>query len=177
MFWEKLSKKEKFGLSIAMTFLTAALLDRFIISPIKNRFRQINQKIEISEKKLGSALRNLKQKEFITAEYQKYIDYVKKSGSDEEEVAKVLAEIEALARKSSVYLVNTKPQKPREVDFYKEYAVEIETEGDMPSLINFLHQLNTSPLLLRADKLRLSPKARESTVLKASMLITKVLVP
>jgi Tfp pilus assembly protein PilO len=101
---------------------------------------------------------------------------VERSGSDEEEVAKILGEIEALSRQSGIYLVDMKPQAPKDIDFYKEYTVEIEVEGEMIPLTTFLHQLNTSPQLLRIKKLRLTSKEEGQTGLKSSMVITKVLV-
>ncbi|MCK5082130.1 MAG: hypothetical protein KAR31_04410, partial [Candidatus Omnitrophica bacterium] len=64
----------------------------------------------------------------------------------------------------------------KEIDFYKEYAVEIDAEGDIASLIKFLHQLNTSTQLLRVEKLRLSSNKKGDKTLKASMMIIRVLV-
>lgn len=176
MFWDKLSKKEKIGLSFALAVMGVAFIDRLIISPIRERFQRIDQAIKISEKQLGHDLRNVRLKDQIAAEYEKYVKYVERSGSDEEEVAKVLGEIESLARQSKVSLVDSKPQTPKEVEFYKEYTVEIEVEGDIISLITFLYYLNTSEQLLRVEKLRLNPKRRESQTLKSSMMVTKILV-
>ncbi len=176
MIWDKLSKKEKIGLSIAFVFLAVAFLDRFLISPVRTKFNALNQQIRTSEKQLGSDMRNINQREFISEEYEQYLPYVRRSGSDEEEVAKILGEIESLARKSSVYLVDMKPRKPREVEFYKEYTVEIEAEGRMESLMSFIYQLNTSSQLLRVETLRLNLTKGDSNVLSASMLITKVLI-
>lgn len=175
MFWNKLSQKEKIGLSIAFVFLAVAFLDRLLISPIRTRFRALNQQIKISEKQLGSDIRNLNQKRVISEEYEKYYSYIHRSGSDEEEVAKILGEIESLARKSSVYLVDMKPRKPQETDLYKQYTVEIEAEGYMESLINFIYQLNTSSQLLRIETLRMSLTKSDTKTLTASMLITRVL--
>jgi len=64
----------------------------------------------------------------------------------------------------------------QKVDFYKEYSVEIEAEGEIADLTTFLHQINISPQLLRVEKLRLNAKESENKILKSSMLITKVLV-
>ena len=176
MIWDKLSKKEKIGLSVAFAFLALAFLDRMLISPIRTKFNALNLQIRISEKQLGGDMRNINQKKFIDEEYEQYLPYIRRSGSDEEEVAKILGEIEALARKSSVYLVDMKPRKPREVEFYKEYTVEIEAEGYMESLMSFIYQLNTSSQLLRVETLRLNLTKGDSNVLSASMLITKVLI-
>ena len=176
MIWDKLSKKEKIGLSVAFAFLALASLDRLLISPVRTKFNALNQQIRISEKQLGGDMRNINQKKFIGEEYEQYLPYIRRSGSDEEEVAKILGEIEALARKSSVYLVDMKPRKPREVEFYKEYTVEIEAEGYMGSVMSFIYQLNTSSQLLRVETLRLNLTKGDSNVLSASMLITKVLI-
>lgn len=176
MIWDKLSRKEKIGLSAAFVFLALAFLDRLLISPVRTKFNALNQQIRISEKQLGGDMRNINQKKFIGEEYEQYLPYIRRSGSDEEEVAKILGEIEALARKSSVYLVDMKPRKPREVEFYKEYTVEIEAEGYMESLMSFIYQLNTSSQLLRVETLRLNLTKGDSNVLSASMLITKVLI-
>lgn len=176
MFLNKLSKKEKVGLGIAVAFALLASFDRVIVEPINDRIQQINREINISEKQLGRDLRNLNQKEVITEEYQKYIQYVKKVGSDEEEVAKILVDIEELARKSRVYLVNIKPQSSKEIDFYKEYTIEINIEGEMEPIMNFLYHLNSSAQLLRAEKLRFNLGAKDSSIIKVSVLITKILI-
>ncbi len=176
MFFEKLSRKEQIGLMIAFSFLILAFLDRVIISPIRNKMKRIDREIKISEKQLSMNLRNIKQKDIIEEKYNKYVKYLKRSGSDEEEMVRILGEIEVLARKSHIYLVDSKPQTPKRVKFYKQYMVGIEVEGEMSDLITFLHELNTSSQLLRAEKVRLSIKAKKRGVIKGFMLITKVLV-
>jgi len=176
MFWDKLSNKERIGLSFAFVFMFVACLDRLIISPIREQFQHIDKAIKISEKQLGHDLRNVHLKEQIEKEFEKFAEYVKRSGSDEEEVAKLLGEIESLARQSNVYLIDVKPQTLQKVDFYKQYSVEIELEGKMSDLMAFLHRINTSTQLLRAEKLRLNSTEEGGKTLKSSVLITKVLV-
>jgi Tfp pilus assembly protein PilO len=176
VFWDKLSNKEKIGLSLAFAVMAIALFDRLIISPIKLRFQRIDRAIKINEKQLAHDLRNVHQRDQIARQFDKYVEYVQRSGSDEEEVAKILGEIESMARQSKIYLANMKPQTPKEIDFYKEYTVEIEAEGKIGALVTFLHQLNTSTLLLRVEKLRLSSIKKGDTTLRASMLIMRVLV-
>ena len=176
VFWDKLSKKEKAGMSFALAFLLVAGLDRLIINPIRVRFARVDQAIKIGEKQLGHDLRNVHLKEQIEEEFEKYVQYLERSGSDAEESKKFLGEIESLAQQSNVDLVDIKPQKPKEVDFYKEYSVEIEAEGEIADLTTFLHHINMSAQLLRVEKLRLNAKESENKMLKSSMLITKVLV-
>lgn len=176
-FFANLSKKERLGLIMATIFVSMAFLDRLVIDPVKNRLFAVNQEIKIAEKQLERNLRNINQKDLIALAYKKYIKYVKRVGSDEEEVAKILGEIEELARMSAVYLVDMKPRLPKWVDFYKEYTVEIDAEGDMESIVKFLHELYNSTQLLRAEKFRVNLKEKKSYIVKTSILITKILIP
>jgi len=174
-FFYKLSKKERIGLIAAIVVTGLVLIDRVVISPIGGRIQRINQEIKFSEKKLSRDLRNMNNKGLIESEYRKYKNYVRKtSASDEEDVANVLGEIEGLARSSGVSLVDIKPLVPKQTDFYKEYAIEVEVEGSMEQIVTFLHSLNNSAQLLRAVKLRIGLKDKESTAIKASLLVTKI---
>lgn len=176
-FLSKASKKERIGLSIAIVILSLALFDRLIVSPIAAKIRQLNQQILTDEKQLGQYLRYLQQKAAVSAEYQKYTQYVKKVGSDEEEQTKILGEIEELARRSNISILNMKPQSPKETTFYKKYEIGIEADGAMESLVNFLYQINSSSQLLRAEKVRFSLKEKDSSVIRSSIVVTKVVIP
>ena len=174
MFLAKLSQKEKTGLFISAILVSLVILDRLILTPINDRIRQINREIKIDEKQLAMGLRNLNQKEFVSSEYKKYALYLKNSGSDDEKTTAILSEVENLAHKSGVSLIDMKPQQPQNINFYKEYTIEVEAEGSMDALVRFLYELNTSSQLLRAEKLRLNLKDKDSSVVKATIQITKI---
>lgn len=173
-FFSKLAKKERIGLFIASSIVLLAFTDRLVISPIRGMIGKLNSEIEMCEEELKRDIMSLNEKKAISNEYEKYTQYVTKAGSDEEEVAKILAEIEDLARKSEVNLVDITPQAPREIDFYREYAAEIEIEGKTASIVSFLYRLSNSTLLLRAQKLRINLKA--SGNVGAFILVTKILI-
>jgi len=177
MFLDKLSKREKIGVFLGVAFLLVVFLDNLVIKPVTARVKALNMEIKTSEAQLSRYLRNLNRKDWVLEKYQKYTKYVKKGGSDEEETAKILGEIETLARKSNLTLADMKPRMPRAIGFYKEYTVEIEVEGGMNSLASFLYQLNNSTQLLRAEKVRLYPKKKGSPVIKGSIVVTKILIP
>jgi Tfp pilus assembly protein PilO len=177
MFLSNLSKKEKIGLMVAAVIFFLAFSDRLILNPINRRIQQVNQEIKTSEKQLKMGLYNLSQKETIISEYGKYSQYFKSLGSEEEDTAAILSEIETVAKKSNMTLLNLKPLPSKDKGFYKEYSIEVETEGTIESLINFIYRLNTSTQLLRVEKLRLSLKDKDSGLIKAPLLITKISFP
>ena len=131
----------------------------------------------MDEKHLAEYMRYINQKGIVTSEYQKYEKFVKKSGSDEEEQTKILGEIEELARKTSVSIANMKPLTPRATDFYKTYEVSLEVEGDMESMVNFIYQISQSGQLLRAEKVSLNLKEKDSKMVKGALSVTKVVIP
>ncbi|MDD5225731.1 MAG: type 4a pilus biogenesis protein PilO [Candidatus Omnitrophica bacterium] len=174
-FFSKLSKKEKMGLVGAGIVIMAVVIDQLVIHPMGTRLQRMGQEIAFSEKKLSHDLRNIHNKDFIAGEYKKYRDFVKKgAASDEENVSNMLAEIEGLARTAGVTLVDIKPQAAKQVDFYKEYAAEVTIEGQMEEIVAFLYKLNSSPQLLRTVKLRLGVKQKDSSAVRASMLVTNI---
>ncbi len=175
-FFSKLSVKEKKGLYIAVLIISIAAFDRLIISPIASSFRKLNHDIKTDEKRLVLGLRNLNQKDAVLAEYQKYEKNIRKTESDEEEVSKTLDEIEGLARKAHVSMIDVKTRSPQQVDFYTEYTMDLEIQGDPESIANFLYQINTSPLLLRTTRVRFGSQEKDSKGVKASIVVTRILL-
>ncbi len=173
----KLSTKEKIGLGLGIAVVLLALFDRVMIGPLSARFHFLNQEIKLAELDLCKDLRSLGEKEAITREFQDYAKYVKQMGSDEEEMARFLREIENLAHKASVNLLDVKPQMPQSKDLQKQFSVEVEAEGDMPAVIMFLYQLNTSECLLRSEKIEIKLVQQEKSLLHASILVTKIVIP
>ena len=160
---------------VAGFIVLAVFVDRLVLNPMTVKLRRMSREIALNEKKLDQDLRNMQNKDLIESEYEKYKDFVKRiSVSDEENVSNMLSEIEGLARTAGVNLVDIKPQVPKEVDFYKEYAAEVTIEGQMEQIVVFLHKLNSSAQLLRAVKVRLGLKQKDSSAVKASMLVTHI---
>jgi Tfp pilus assembly protein PilO len=173
----RMSVREKAGIAIAAIAVFIVFVDRFIVDPMTARMNQISREIKASEGDLRVAMELVKQKGAVSAEYKKYSAYVRKSGSDEEEQTKMLGEIEELARKSGVSIASMKPVAPKTVDFHKRYEVELEVDGEMEPVINFLYQLSNSPQLLRTERMSLNPKEKDSSIVKSKINVTKVVMP
>ncbi len=176
MITARFSAKEKIGLILAGVFFAFALVDRAIVGPINSKLKRINQEIKVSQAQLAFDLSNVSQKEDIAREYEKYAQYQKDVGSDEEKITIMLSALEDLGRESGLTLLDIKPQKSNEINLYKEYAISIEAEGSVESLVQFLYKLNTSEHLMRVEKLRLNVRDRDVRTIKASILVTKIFV-
>ena len=174
--FSSISKKEKIWLALSFLIVLFAFSDRLILAPISLKFKRINSVIRMREAQLAQSMHNLNSKDEIAREYEKYLPYIKSDYSEEEEVAKLLEEIENLGRNAGISITDIKPQSSKQISIYKYYVVEIEAEGRMEALTTFLYQLGTSKQLFRASKVYISVKDKETSTAKASMLITKVVL-
>lgn len=173
----KLSQREKIFLYAVIIFVSCAFLDKVVILPVAGKFGHLNEEISIQEKLLAKNVRNLLQKDIVTIEHKQFENYSRPVGSDEEEMAKFLNNVEKYARESAVYLADIKPRPAMEIDVYKKYIVEVESEGEMKGLLGFLYKIEHSDGLLNIERLQLSPKKAGSPVVEGVVVISKILIP
>lgn len=173
----RMSAREKAGIAAAALVIFVMFVDRFIVDPMTIRMNQINREIKASEGALNVDTELARQKDAVSSEYKKYSAYVRQAGSDEEEQNKMLGEIEELARKAGVSIASMKSIAPKTVDFHKRYEAELEVEGGMEQVVSFLYLLNSSPQLLRTERMNLNPKDKDSEIVKSKINVTKVVMP
>lgn len=177
MFFNRLSNREKIGLYFIGLISVCAVLFYVIIEPVWKKWQDLNESINLNEQKLLKNLKILSQKDQIVELYNKYASDIKMKGSVEEETAVILSEIENIARSSNTYITDIKPQKVKDMEFYKEYFVELEAEGDIVSLTRFIYGLQSSKQILKVRQLRLNAKEDAGDKLQGYMVISKILIP
>lgn len=172
----RLSRREKYIFYIALAGILVVFFDRIVVQQVINKLNTLNREIRIHEKRLQRSLYILSREDLITLEHRRYTKDLKQIYSDEEEKSKLLSQIEKLARKSAVFLVDIKPGVVERVGPYKRYKVNIEVESEIAFLADFIYQLERSPRLLRVADFRLVPKKKRSPILKARLTITELLI-
>ena len=93
--------------------------------------------------------------------------------SNEEEMALILNEIEVLARKNFVRIVNMKPRRVVKNDFYRTYYVDLDTEASMRNILKFIRNLKNSKLSLCVEQLTLNSRARDPSILVGKMSVSR----
>lgn len=177
MFFNRFSSRERWLFYLAIIFIVGIVSLIVVVEPIWTEWQELNKEIYTEERQLLKNLKILAQKEQISKLYDKYAKNIRMKGSVEEETAVILREIENIARTSKTYITDIKPHKVKDMDFYKEYYVELEAEGNIASLAKFIYDLQTSKQILKVRHLRLNAKAGRGDVLKGYMIVTKVLIP
>lgn len=176
-FLGRLSKKEKAVFYIAIFLVSLTILDRLIISPVFSKIGSLNKAIHEKEAEIKKNLRILAQKDRILSENAKYGSSVVDSNNNEDEqITLVLKEIEGLANKSSVYLVDMKPASAKDSGVSKKIFVNLNCEAQMEQIVDFIYNIENSNSLLSIGKYQLAPKSTESSVIKCSMSVYKAIV-
>lgn len=176
MFGKKLGKRERRLLSACIILATGAILYGAVIEPITANWKTMNTRSKAKAAQLGKDAQLLKMYETIKSEYDKYREFIEIGKNEEEELTTALAEIENVAKQTDCRIANVKPRATRKRGNYKEISVVITAEGNIEKLAHFLHSIETSRKLLRIRHFSIIPKAGSSGELKATFLISKIIV-
>ena len=112
----------------------------------------------------------------LEADYVKYRDFIEVGKNEEEEFASALGELEDLSQKSSCRIVNVKPRASKRLGNYREISFEVTTEGNINELSRFIYEVETSERYLRIRRFTMVSKSGQAGSLKATFLISKIII-
>ncbi|MCX5694082.1 MAG: GspMb/PilO family protein [Candidatus Omnitrophica bacterium] len=175
VFLGRLSKKDRTIFYVIVAIVSLLILDRAIISPVFSKICSLNKEIQDKQATIKKNLRILTQKDKILAQSSKYSSFLGDSQmTEDEQVTAVLKELESLASKSSVYLIDMKPAGAKGSGSSKKIYVNLNCEAQMEQLVDFMYNMENSSNLISIEKYQLTPKAKESSVAKCSISVYKV---
>ncbi len=173
MIFSSLSKRErKITVTTAIIVGACAIFNLFIY-PTIIRWQRLGEEITKLNVDLYKMERNLQLRDRIESEYRKYERQILTTGSNEEEIANLLREVETLSRHIGLYMRSIRPFPIQDEGFYRKYTVQVEVEGEMRTIGKFLYSLQNSPQLLKVERLQIN--ARTATeMLRTNLLISRV---
>jgi len=175
--FDRFSKKEKLILFVACVCVVLALVDRMVVAPIISKLDSLKGQIRQKEEAVKRNLHIVSQKERIGHEVRKFASYFSDFDSEEENVTIFLKELEVLANKSSLSIVDMKPAGIKEDDNkVKKCVVTLSGEGQMEQIMDFMYNVENSNSLLTVERYQISPKSKETSVAQCSMTISKILM-
>ena len=172
-----MSKREKMVFYAAALVISLVFLDRLMLGPILSKIQYLDEQVKQEETTVKNILRFMSQKDKIMREVQKYESVSSTSRSQEEDISLLLKEIENIAGKSSVYIVDIKPKGMQTGEFYNQYIVDVSCEAQMEQLLAFMYAVETSVKMLKIDKYSITPKTRGSRTTVCRMTISKLIMP
>jgi Tfp pilus assembly protein PilO len=171
-----LSKRESrlFFLTLAVIIVWAG--QAFLVKPVSSKWKRLDDEIAADTLKLEKSERMIRRGKSIKGDYEKAAASIKMSGTEEEEMAKFLTEIESLANSTGVHINEIKPLPTQKPSLYRKFYADLELEGEMAQISGFMRSVQNSPHLLAIDKLSLSSKQAESSLLLCRIVISKIAI-
>ncbi len=173
---KQLSKREKIFFYVTLSIIVFSLIFKFVFFPLFSLNQRLTQEVKAKQLELRRALR-LSQGEAAQNEYDAFIAAIKMGENRDLEMARLLSEIESMAKEAGVNIVNLRPHEIEDRKFYNKFLIELKSEGTSQQILRFIFSLESSPLLLRIEKLNLSSRGSRRNLLNAALTLSRVTIP
>jgi len=175
-FISKLSPRERIVFYATIGVVSMVLLDRMMVTPILNKINSLSEAIRSTEEEIEQSLIIVTQEKKIEGEASQHSSYLSKPEAEEKVITAFLKEIETLAKKSSVYLVDIK-SSGRNVDGeVVKHFVKLNFEAQMEEIINFFYNVTTLEQLVKIEGYQVRPKSEGSSIIVCSISISKTVI-
>ncbi len=168
--------REKRILWVTAAVLIAALCYLFLLDPFFREWRTLSSRIQLAQGKLQRTRLLLKRKSEIEAAYQALTGgSTDRSKAPESVVTQMLQEVEDLAQKSGLNILELRPLPGRKKGFFQEQGLELSAEGTAPQFARFIYSLFESPNPLKIEKLELRSKSGGDPSLRGILVLSTLL--
>jgi len=175
-FLARLNKRERLVFGAAAVAVGLAFVDRLLIAPVADRLRRLDERIAAQTDLIRKNVRIVAEKDRVKAAADAFqVYYAKQGGTQEEQTALLLGEVEEMARAASLYIVDMKPLTAEEGAVSRKVAVDLNCEAQMEQVFSFMHAVATAPRLLFVESVTITPKAKDSTIAKCNMKISHLI--
>ena len=170
-----LKKIERSLLVATIALGCVGLLDRMVLPGWRAAAEDLRQRIASEEVNLRMGVAIQGRREAILADQQRYGEFLTAGASDREAVADLLQELEGIAQRSGVAILNLTPQRRSSKGSDQTgYTAYLKAEAGVEQIFNLLHEIQTSRLLITLDQLTLTPKNDEASTMKIETTVRMV---
>ena len=158
-------KLRNIALSLAGLVLVG-LLFIFVFKPLIQKIDKVGQSVRLAEAQIKKSLIVQSRKEEIAQEYKKYQPYLSQAGTTERQrLGTFLKELERISQEANLSVTSLNPQEVKIQDESLFYGADLKAEGDIEEILFFFSKIQESKLLVKVDKLSLSPKDKAANIL------------
>ncbi len=178
--WQKLSSRQR-QIVAAIGGLAALSLAYVIgIRPLRVRLWKLHEQVQETEERLIRATAATAKADSVLRAYEAYRPYVPATPTTATDSVKVQShvqsEVESALRASGVSLVYVKPAPSTPGQQAVMVSVNVEAEATPEQLVTLLDLLQRSTQLLKVTEFTLRAEGENSTTLRCSLVISKLLL-
>ena len=164
----RLTQKEKILAYAVIAVVVIFFFQKVILSGVFSKVHNISNQIKASEAELSLAMGIQSRKDTIEEDSKTYSAFLStESVSDVKAVTDFLKEVEDIARRAGVSIVNLSPENQnKEAGEYKKIYASLRFESSPDQLFAFLDEVGKSKRLVKAEKLAISAKDEDATALR-----------
>lgn len=174
---DKLLPRERLLLGVCCLAVLLALGNWLVVRRVQARLVELSSNIKNDSTRLEQNYAIIAKKDEVQAKYDGIKAYIPQQpaqqnvkGTDE-----LSTEIEQLAARCGVSLLDRKPQESVRMGPFEKSSVRFEMVGDQDGFTRLLYRTEVSPKLLRISKMDISKNTRAGTFpLKAVMVVTAI---
>ena len=146
----------------------------WLVQPLWDRARDLRLHVDNQTQRLDALARLLTQAPSVERDYRRAAPYFETEAKEKAQ-GSFLSELEALSRTSEVQL-SLKPRSPNQGEGGGRLEIELDVEGTQEHMMAFLDALFNLPRLMTIDRLRLSSVPSREELLRANLVIQRLLV-
>ena len=164
----QLNPKEKMLAYLVGGVIVIFIFQKFILGGIFYRTKKLGQEIKKSEAELSIAMSVQSRKDSIEEDNKLYGVYIPSEKlSDVAAVTDFLKEVEDIAGKSKVSIINLSPEsQAKEAGAYKKFYASMKFEATPEAFFAFLAEVQKSKALVKIEKLTMSAKDEFASALR-----------
>jgi general secretion pathway protein M len=169
-FWQNLQSRERLFIGGAGAALVVFLIFKLAIDPTFKHYAELDRQIVTARRQLNE-LRTMQQ------EYQRQksvVDSINNQLKKQQNFA-IFSRLEELAGQTGIRnkILYMKPTVSTPSEVYNEESVEIKMEGvTLEQLVRYLHQIESSPQLLKIKRLEIKPRFDNRQILTATFRVS-----
>ena len=171
------SSREKKILGACLAVLTIYVVKTLVVEPVQIRSERLDRQIRNAEQKLLSASRTIHKSDVVQRRYEALLEDYRQNQSDEEVMSGILTEIESTAAGNSLSISDLKPNKPKLINYYKEFSVSLVLEGEFTPVMEFIFKLQKDPYHYFVNEAEISKHSPRTSTLRCRFVLSKVLIP
>jgi len=166
--------RQKILLYAGAGLVAVIFIGRFLFVGLAGSLKKLDCQIKIEEQKLKNVAAIQKSKDAIIADYDRLKPHIDIEKTPERQIIEeLLKEVEKIAKDSGGSVLNLSPQAQiEETKTCKKYKADLRMEANVEQVINFLYGVQNSRLLIRVDRMSLSPKDEQATTLRVDMALS-----
>ena len=169
--FRRLSNREKVIFAVASLAVTLATVYRGIIMPLQAKLDSLDREIALREELIAQDTAILRTSNGIETRYEAYRALFRQNGTNDEAASWVLAEIESVAGKLGLHVMDLKPHKSEQKEYERQFAVSLTINGGLIDVTRFLYLLQQKPYFFDVEDVSFEKFMRHDAAVVTTRLV------